>query len=100
MKRRPQAELRRGSRGAVLDEDSIKALEVSVHQCREHAVICIDTHKQQRCDIKITQDGLERCVPKSTDAMLLDVDAALRGGGTVSTLPESEEEDANAEENP
>jgi uncharacterized protein YcbK (DUF882 family) len=39
-------------------------------------------------------------LPPFPGAMLLDVDAALRAGGSVSTPFESEEEDANAEENP
>jgi hypothetical protein len=39
-------------------------------------------------------------VPPLPGAMLLDVDAALRAGDAVSIPLESEEEDANAEENP
>ena len=68
------AEIGGGRAAAILDKHAIVAEEMRVGQRVQHALIGVDAAEKDSLHLEIAQDAVERRVPKTADAELVDFD--------------------------
>src|SRR4030081_247670 len=68
------AKLGRGGSTAIFHEHAIVAEEMRVGQRVQHALIGVDAAEEQRLDVEVLEDAVQWRVPKTADAILVDLD--------------------------
>src|SRR5216683_5924463 len=68
------AEIGRGRSTAIFHQHAIVAEEMRVGQRVQHALIGVDAAEEQRLDIEVLEDAVQRRVPEAADAIFIDLD--------------------------